>query len=471
MGFYMNSKSERITSTVSAAAISLPPGPRGHFLFGSMADLQRDRLRFATDLALNYGDVAMFRMGPLPLYMIYHPDGIRHILVNNKRNYTKDTPVFGLLKGLLGNGLLLSEGEFWLRQRRLMQPMFHRERIAGFGRIMTAAAEKALESWRPAASEGRMVDISREMMRLTLDVACRSLFSVDITGEASAIARAVDVVLEDFIFRFDHPFYPPAKVPTPRNRRYQAAVAELDRIVYGMIAGRRKAVDQAGELVGDLLSLLMEARDEDTGEAMTDKQMRDELVTLLIAGHETTANALTWALYLLSIHPDVERRLHAEVDTVLSGRTPEADDLPNLEYTRMVVDETMRLYPPAWITNRMTVAEDEVCGYRIPKGATVSICPYVTHRLPEFWENPEGFDPERFTLDKVKARPMFAYFPFGGGPRMCIGKNFALTEAPLVLATIVQRCRLDLYPGHEVRKRPLVTLRPEGGLPMMVHYR
>ncbi len=463
----MDSKSERLSGTVNAATLPLPPGPRGHFLFGSMADLQRDRLKFATDLALNYGDVAMFRMGPLPLYMVYHPNGIRHVLVDNKRNYTKDTPVFGLLKGLLGNGLLLSEGEFWLRQRRLMQPMFHRERIAGFGRIMTGAAQKALESWQPAAAEGRVVDISREMMRLTLDVACRSLFSMDIMGKASAIARSVDLVLEDFIFRFDHPFYPPANVPTLRNRRYRAAVAELDRIVYGMIAARKGAVEQPG----DLLSLLMEARDEETGEAMTDKQMRDELVTLLIAGHETTANALTWALYLLSTHPDVERRLHAEIETVLGGHAPEAADLPKLEYTRMVVDETMRLYPPAWITNRMTVADDAVCGYRIPKGATISICPYVTHRLPEFWENPEGFDPERFTLEKVKARPMFAYFPFGGGPRMCIGKNFALTEAPLVLATILQRCRLDLCPGREVRKRPLVTLRPEGGLPMTVHYR
>jgi cytochrome P450 len=462
----MNNGMNPASHAVVKPPLRQPPGPRGHFLFGSMADLQCDRLKFAMDLALEYGDVALFRMGPLPLYMVNHPDGIRHILVDNKRNYSKDTPVFGLLKGLLGNGLLLSEGEFWLRQRRLMQPMFHRERIAGFGQTMTATAEKVLESWRPFAAEGQALDISREMMRLTLDIACRSLFSMDILGEASAIAGAVDIVLEDFTFRFDHPFYPPGQVPTARNRRYHQAVSILDRIVYDMIAQRRRGNGQ----FNDLLSLLMEARDEDTGEGMTDKQMRDELVTLLIAGHETTANALTWAFYLLSTHPDVQRSLFAEVDAVLGGSAPDVADLPKLEYTRMVIDETMRLYPPAWITNRLAVDEDEICGYRIPKGATVSISPYVTHRLPEFWENPEGFDPLRFTPERVKARQMFAYFPFGGGPRMCIGKYFALTEAALVLATIVQRCRLDLLPGREVRKHPLVTLRPAGGLPMTAHF-
>lgn len=463
----MNSEVDHAPIAEGTKATRRPSGPRGRFIFGSMADLQRDRLTFSMELARNYGDVAFFRMGPLPLYMVYHPDGIRHILVDNKRNYDKNTPVFGLLKGLLGNGLLLSDGDFWLRQRRLMQPIFHRERINGFARIMTGAADKILTEWQPYAGGNQVLDVSREMMRLTLDIACRSLFSMDIQRETSAVAGAVDVFLEDFTFRFDHPFYPPERVPTPHNRRFRGAVAVLDRIVYGMIARRRQDTGS----YDDMLSLLLEARDEETGEGMTDKQIRDELVTLLTAGHETTANALTWAFYLLSTHPDVERRLHAEVDAVLGGRTPQADDLAKLEYTRRVIDETLRLYPPAWITNRHAVEADQVCGYDIPKGATVSVSPYVTHRLPEFWENPEGFDPERFTLDKVKARPMFAYFPFGGGPRMCIGKYFALTEAPLVLASIVQRCRLDLLPGHEVRKRPLLTLRPEGGLPMTLHYR
>lgn len=450
----------------ATSALRRPAGPRGLPLAGSMFALQRDRLKFAMGLA-DYGDVAAFRMGPMQVYMVYHPDGVKRILQDNNHNYSKESPALQMLKGLLGNGLFLSEGDFWLRQRRLMQPMFHRQRISGFGEIMVDSAQKVVKSWHPAASAGRPLDISREMMRLTLDVACRSLFSVDMENEAGAIGRAMDVLLEDVTFRFDHLLYPPYQVPTPRNRRYNAALQTIDRIVYQMIDQRRAL----SERPNDLLSLLLEARDEQTGQGMSDRQIRDELVTLLVAGHETTANTLTWALYLLSTHPDVERRVSAELEQALAGRTPGTADLPNLPYTQQVIDETMRLYPPAWITNRLALGADEICGYAIPKGSVVTISPYVTHRLPAFWENPEGFDPERFTPQQVKARPSFAYFPFGGGPRMCIGRGFALVEAPLVLAAISQCCRLDLLPGAEVRKRPLATLRPEGGLPMTVHYR
>jgi cytochrome P450 len=441
-----------------------PPGPRGQFLLGNLNELRKDRLAFTIRLAERYGPVSQFRMLGRPLYMVYHPDGVKRILQENAHNYSKESALFNPLKPVLGNGLFLSEGEFWLRQRRLMQPAFHRQKISAFAGTMTGVAEEVVESWRPSAAGGRPVDAAAEMMRLTLDVACRALFSSDIRGEARVIGEALAVLLADVTFRFDHPFYFPPSVPTLHNRRFLRAVAELDRIVFSMIEQRRRQT----EWPNDLLSLLLEARDEETGQGMTDRQLRDELVTLLLAGHETTANALSWALYLLSKHPESERRVRAELDAALGGRIPTAADLPDLGYTRRVIDEAMRLFPPVWITNRVALEADEVCGFILPKGALVSLSPYATHRLPEFWENPEGFDPDRFITERSKERPHYAYFPFGGGPRLCIGKGFALMEAPLVLATILQRCRLELLAGREVRPLALATLRPDGGLPMMV---
>jgi cytochrome P450 len=304
------------------------------------------------------------------------------------------------------------------------------------------------------------------MARLALDVVTGALFHAHVGEEPGVIGRAINTIVEDLGFRFEVPFYPPHRVPTPRNRRFRTAMRTVDRAVYAIIAERRR--DGGDE--EDLLALLMGTRDEATGEAMGDKQLRDEVMTLFLAGHETTANALSWALYLISTHPPVERRLREELDEVLGAdrRVPTIQDLPELTYTKMVVEETLRLYPPAWITNRQAVAEDEILGHCIPAGCFVTLSPYVLHRHPNYWEHPDEFDPGRFASGQGDRRPRFAYFPFGGGPRQCIGQSMALVEAQLVLATVLGRCRLRSVSDRPVEAEALATLRPRGGLSMVV---
>jgi len=390
-------------------AARVPPGPRGNVVLGSIGDIYRDRLRFVLDTARTYGDVAQYRVAHMRIYQVNHPEGVGRLLHDNHRNYSKDVPTFGTLKLFLGNGLFTSDGDFWRRQRRLAQPAFHRRRVAAFGELMTDATQEMLERWQAHVGRDQPLDVATEFMRLTMEVVTRALFSTSVEQDIGTIGRAIATLLNDVTFRFTFPFYPPLKVPTPRNRRFLAARATLDGIVYRIISERRQRPAEHD----DLLALLMETRDEQTGEGMSDKQLRDEVVTLFLAGHETTANALTWASYLLSTHVAIARRLQAEVDETLQGRTPTASDLPKLPYTRMVIDETLRLYPPAWITYRRAIGDDTVCGYRIPADATVSISPYVTHRDPRLWENPEGFDPDRFAPERSAGRPHYAYFPFG----------------------------------------------------------
>jgi cytochrome P450 len=442
----------------------LPPGPPGRPLIGSLPDLRRDRLGFLMRTAQQYGDVVQYHMASFRLVQVSHPDGIQRILQENNHNYTKDSPTLSEFRRVLGNGLFTSEGAFWLRQRRLMQPAFHRQRIAALGEMMVNAAQATLKGWQSASAGGKPMEVSQEMMVLTLEIACRALFSADIQPHVQEIGRAVTEVVEEVVFRFDHPFYPSPPFLTPRNRRYQAAMQTLDRIAYELIQQRRRQPVEGG----DLLSLLMEMRDEDTGLGMTDQELCDEVVTLLIAGHETTAAALSWTFYLLSQNPSVEQSLRAELDQVLADRLPSAADLPSLPYTRMVVDESMRLYPPAWVTERIAEADDEICGYTIPAGTIVVVSPYVMHRHPAYWENPERFDPGRFLPERSAGRPRFAYFPFGGGPRMCIGNSMALMEAQLVLASVYQRYHLELASEPPVEPLPLVILRQKGGLWMKV---
>ena len=441
------------------------PGPRGNPLLGSMRDFQRDKLGFIRGLTC-YGDVARYRTAHLAWYQINHPDGVRRVLQENNRNYGKGALTLGFFKPVVGEGLLTSEGALWLRQRRLIQPVFHRRSVASFGSLMTDETLAMLERWRPAIEGGEPLDVPAEMARLTLDIVTKALFHAHVGEEPEVIGRAINTIVEDLGFRFEVPFYPPQRVPTPRNRRFRAAMRTVDRAVYSIIAGRRRD----GENQEDLLALLMGTRDEETGEVMGDNQLRDEVMTLFLAGHETTANALSWALYLISTHPQVEGRLREELDGVLGEdrRVPTIGDLPNLAYTRMVVDETLRLYPPAWITNRQAIAEDEILGHRIPAGSFVTLSPYVLHRHPDFWEDPDAFDPERFAPGGGNGRPRFAYFPFGGGPRQCIGQSMALVEAQLVLATILGRCRLRPVSDVPVEPQALATLRPDGGLPMIV---
>ena len=443
------------------------PGPRGNSVLGSMRDFQRDKLGFIRSLT-RYGDVARYRMAHMTWRQVNHPDGVRRVLQENNRNYGKGSLTLGIFKPVLGEGLLTSEGGLWLRQRRLMQPVFHKRSVAAFGSLMTDKTLEMLQRWRPALQNGTTVDVPAEMARLTLDIATTSLFHAHVGEEPGAIARAVNTLVEDLGYRFEVPFYPPPPVPTTRNRRRRAALQTVDRAVYGIIAERRSG----GGDEDDLLALLMGSRDETTGEAMSDRQLRDEVITLFLAGHETTATALSWAFYLLATHPEAERRLRGELDEVLgtdSGRrTPTLEDLPRLAYTKMVVDETLRLYPPAWITNRQALADDEILGHRIPASAFVMLSPYVLHRHPDYWTDPDAFDPERFAPGRADGRPRFAYFPFGGGPRQCIGQGMALVEAQLVLATVLGRCRLRPASDEPVEAEALATLRPRGGLPMTV---
>jgi cytochrome P450 len=452
-------------SATTATTANGTPGPRGTPVLGSMRDFQRDKLGFIRGLT-RYGDVARYRTAHLTWYQVNNPEGIRRVLQENNRNYGKGALTLGFFKPVVGEGLLTSEGALWLRQRRLIQPVFHRRSVAAFGTLMTDESLAMLERWQPAMDSGKPLDVLSEMARLTLDVVTGALFHAHVGGEPEAMGRAINTLIEDVSYRFEVPFYPPHRVPTPRNRRFRAALRTVDRAVYSIIAGRRRG----GGDEEDLLALLMETRDEETGEAMNDRQLRDEVMTLFLAGHETTSNALTWALYLISTHPKVEERMRHELEEVLGpdSRVPTVRDLPNLTYTKMVVDETLRLYPPAWITNRQAIDGDEILGHHIPAGSFVTLSPYVLHRHPDYWDEPDAFDPERFAPGRSTGRPRFAYFPFGGGPRQCIGQSMALVEAQLVLATVLGRCRLRPVSNHPVEAQALATLRPRGGLPMTV---
>ncbi len=430
------------------------PGPRGPI---SGLGLARDPLPFLEKMFRQYGDVVQMRILNFRLFAVAHPEGIKRVLQDNHRNYKKSVD-YKILARLLGQGLVTSEGSLWLRQRRLMQPMFHRQKIAAFGAIMTECAGDMLDRWSGRAETAEPFDVAPEMMKLTLQIVGRALFTMDLTSQADKIGRCLTIANERF-GEFDLAMLMPW-LPSPGNLRFRNAVRELRGIVLDIIAHRRGE----GRDYGDLLSMLLDVRDEETGEGMSDEQVRDEVLTLILAGHETTATALSWTWYLLSQHPEVERKLHAELEEVLGGRAPTMSDLGSLNYTGMVIDESMRLYPPVWAVGRMAIDDDEIMGYRIPKGSNLMLSQWFTHRHPAFWENPDRFEPERFRAERAAGRPRYAYFPFGGGPRMCIGQIFALTEAQLVLASVAQRYRLRLAPGHPIELQPLVTLRARHGV-------
>ena len=439
-----------------------PPGPRGRPPVEDLRALQIGPHAFLQRAAAQYGDVLRYPLGPLPVYLVSHPDGVKHILQDNARNYSKDTFQYNLLGTITGNGLLTSDGDFWFRQRRLAQPAFHRQRIADFGPLMTGATEAMLADWRPYAEVGQAIDVAAEMMHVALQIVGKALFSVEIGDRADALARATLTVLDQIVFRAKTFGMVPSWAPTPGNLRARRGLHTLDQAVRDTINRRRRD----GEEGGDLLAMLMSARDPETGAAMTDQQLRDEVMTMLIAGHETVASVLAWTWYLLAGAPEVEAKLHEEVDRVLAGRPPTADDLPKLPITGMIFDEALRLYPPAWIITRKALADDEIGGYHIPAGTLVVTSPYVTQRDARFWDSPDAFDPERFSPERSVGRPRFAYYPFGGGPRLCIGNHFALVEAGLVIAAVAQRYSLRLVPGQQIAVEPSVTLRPKHGLMM-----
>lgn len=445
------------------AAVLAPPGPRSIIPLGALLRFRHDPLVFLTHLARQYGDVAQVSFGSQQLVLLNHPDHIHDVLVTHHRNFHKGR---GLERArvLLGNGLLTSEGEFHRRQRRLAAPAFHRQRVESYGSVMVDYTTKMLQRWQSGAT----IDLDQEMMRLTLAIAGSTLFGSDVEDEASTVGEALTDIMEMFrIFQLPFgEFF--ERLPLPRVRRFERQRARLDATIYRMIAERRAS----GKDRGDLLSMLLQARDEfGDGGGMTDMQLRDEILTILLAGHETTANALTWTIYLLSQHPQIEAVLLAELDEVLSGRGPTVADLPQLRYTRRVLSEGLRLYPPAWVIGRRALSDYQVGGYQVPARTIVAMSQWVMHRDPRYYPDPDRFDPDRWTPEQQEQRPRYAYFPFGGGPRICIGESFAWMEGTLCLATIMQHWRLRLVPGHPVGTKPLITLRPRYGMRMKVEQR
>jgi cytochrome P450 len=428
-----------------------------------VGEFNRDQLGFYVRCAREYGDVVPVRLGPRRGLLVYHPDAIEEVLITRARDFVK-TPGIRLLRRLLGDGLFVSEGDLWLRQRRLMQPAFHRQRIAAYGEVMASYAMRRAASWH----DGVVMDIHPEMMAITREVVAKTLFDADVSDEARVIGEASHFLAEYFGKRFGSLLQlVPSWVPTPANLRLRRAVRGLDEIVYRMIADRRRT---SGDRV-DLLSILLQAQDADDGSRMTDRQVRDEVITLFLAGHETTAVALSWTWYLLGQHPEVDARLADELRVVLGGRPPTVADLPALRYTEMIVTESMRLYPPAYGIARQAVKPTEVAGQPMRVGAFVIMPTWVVHRDVRWFDKPEEFRPERWDGDAARRLHRFACFPFGGGPRQCIGSTFAMMEAILVLATIAQRFRLPLVPGQNVIPAPYITLRPEPGIRVRVEGR
>ncbi len=440
------------------------PGPRGLPLIGNLIAFRRDVLGLLLESRRRFGDVVRYRLGPMLIHVVSHPDHVRQVLVTHQHHYNKDTRSSAKIRGISGEGLLTSSGESWLRQRRLMQPVFQHHRLAWFLPIMTDATAQALKCWQGHAEQGRPLDVASEMMRLTYTIVGRALFGADVTQDVEAVERAAAVVLGHTYRRLERIIDPPLWVPTPGNLRFRRALRAIDTIVYRIIGERSRSA----EAPVDLLSILLAQRDEETGKGMSSEQVRNETITLLLAGHETTANALTWTWYLLSKYPEAARRVREEAVSVLGERPPTFADLPRLHWTTAVVQEAMRLYPPIWIVERHVREDDEIGGYRIPAGSTVAISPWVTHRHPDFWDNPEGFDPERFRPEQVARRHHYAYIPFGGGQRLCIGNHFAMIEAQVIVAMVSRTYRLDLVPGIPVEPLPGITLRARRGLPMTV---
>lgn len=446
--------------------LQVAPGPQGDPTLGSLLEFQKDPLDFFQSARRQYGNVVRFRLGGNTFHLVSHPEDIKYVLQNNSKNYRK-SKAYENFEPFLGQGLLTSEGEIWRRDRRLMQPAFHHEHIARFSKIMTDATEAMLEKWHSTQERGEPINVTAEMMQLMLSIVCRTLFSSDISDRASVVRQAFNIVLKHASDRINLFLTLPQNIPTQENLRFEEAINTLDRVVFDLINQRR----QSGTDTGDLLSMLIFARDEETGEGMSDKQLRDQVMTIFLGGQEATANALSWTWYLLSEHPEVERRLHAELNEVLLGRVPTLSDLKNLKYTSMVLNESMRLYPPLWQIARGAIATDKIGGYDIPANSTVILSPYVTHRHPDFWENPEDFDPERFLPERSAGRPQYAYFPFGGGSRTCIGNNLALMLTQLVIATVAGRYQLELVAGHRVDPEPMVTLRSRNGILMNLRQR
>ena len=447
----------------AASSTLLPAGPKGSLLLGSLKDFGRDPLGFLELCAREYGDFVPVRFLNRTVFILNAPQDIESVLTTQARNFRKTigyrTP---FMRRLFGEGLLTSEGEHWVRQRRLAQPAFHRDRIATYGDIIVEFAQQMLATWQP----GETRQIHSDMMRLTTRVVTKTLFNSPVPMEIDRLNEASTVVMERFTIQWKWYRILLSLVPALGSRRFEEVMRRLDEFIYGLIRERRAS----GHDAGDLLSMLLQARDED-GSAMSDKQLRDELVTLMVAGLDTTALALSWAFYLLSQNPAAVAALEEEVDTTLGGRAPGFAVLPRLSYAEMIIKETMRLYPSAWLIGREAVKDCEIGGHRIKAGSSLIMSQWLKHRDPRYFRAAASFIPERWREEETKQLPKFAYFPFGGGPRVCIGNSFAMMEAVLVLATVAQKFRLTASPGYQIQPWPAITLHPKGGVSLKVESR
>jgi cytochrome P450 len=437
-----------------------PPKVRGLPLLGVLPALIKRQFDFLLEARARYGDIYTLDLGLSKLVVLNQPRHAEYIFRDNIRNYGKSGALWESVRTLVGNGLVVSEGEFWLRQRRMMQPQFHRKRLAALTELMVEAIDAELATWSSAAASGAPLDLPPALSRITMKVIVRTLFGTGLSSqEANEVSTEMAFVL-DYIFKAILTSSLPKWLPIPGARRYERAIRKIDSILFDVIARTRQAGDSADNLIGMLLHMV----DDETGEQMTDQQLRDEAITLFLAGYETTSVALSWAYELLTRHPEVMARLTAEVNAVLGDRLPAFADLPALSYTSMVVQETMRLRPPAWWLPRTAIEADEIDGFTIEAGTNVAVLMYAIHHHPEHWENPDQFDPERFSAERSATRHKFAWVPFGAGQRQCIGKDFALMEAPLILAMIAQRYEVTAVPGHLPAPRMSGTLKPQGNI-------
>ncbi len=455
----MNTETFRVV--LPQPKLTVPPGPLGAPLVGVIPKMIGNPHRFCTEMMLKYNDVVRLDLGLGAIYLVTLPDHVHHVLVENHDNYWKGD-LFARARFLFGNGLVVNEGESWRRQRRLMQPAFAHRRVAALVPLMADVVEKRLAGWEAAADTGSPIEIGKEMMGLTLSIIAKTMFSLSIgERDLEVMAKAFNTALEHMTLRM-FTYFLPEWAPLPGKWACRRAVATLEGMVYRIIRERRASGDEPD----DLLSMLLSARDE-AGEGMTDREIRDEVMTTLFGGYEATADALSWIWYLLDQHPAVDAGLRGEIAGVVGGRAPQFEDLPRLTYTAQVVQEAMRLFPPFWFYTRTAREEDEIGGHRIPAGSLVLLCPYATHRHPDFWEVPEAFRPDRFTPEQVASRERHAYFPFGTGQRVCIGRHLAMMEMQLILAMVSRRYRPRIIPGSTVVPKAGTSLRAKSGIWMI----
>lgn len=443
--------------------ISQAPRPKGNAILGNLPDLREDPLRYVIEVSQKHGDIVALNLGPSKVVLVAQPDAIEHVLQRNYRNYQK-SPFYQKLRPVLGDGLVMAEGDDWRRQRQLIQPAFHKDRLRELDDIIVSATSGLLEEWSRAEAKNTPVDVFDSMMALSLEVMIRAFFGVNADHVKQTVMECVAVMLDDSERRVWSLFDLPMSVPTPNNVRLRRAIERLDSVVLEIVDQHRHNPDQDP----NLLSLMIDAVADEETEWFGIGQLLDEVKTMLIVGHETTGTAMAWTFYLLSQHPDVWRRMQEEIAMTLGPRTPTAADAAGLNFTRMVIQESLRLYPPAWTMSRVALEDDCIGGYAIPAGTNLMLSPYVVQRNAKYWPNPEGFDPSRFENFDTGKQPANTYFPFGGGPRRCIGEHFAVMEMSLVLAMITQRFRLDLVPGQNIQPVPKISLRPSQAVQMSI---